>query len=377
MAGSPLTQGASLVAALVATLIVEDHARDIWQDTGRFFTREWSGGPAGLSLLFFACVIVSGVLTLAAQYEHMRQGREDESRRSTAETLLIGQSDDLLRETEELRQLVRSMPPTNFLDVYGIQLELCHRTHIDAYGVRSDEAGAVDEIAAMTRFILRAIGKVFAVYDNAAGAAIGVNIMLFLGPNRVELPLDFAPDDLALEELEGALVTDPRLSARTDRDGGDPDPDLAELRLPVPRRRFIQVEGRQYRCVLPGAPFAWTERTTVAYASQAELLAWCDEECALPPAVHLAMQGYLRSVGRAVQSFVSLPLIPRGGSVPIGVLNVHSDRAGLLEDRRPDEKLHALLKPLLALVVDMLELLSAAEHERQAAAEAESSGHGS
>ena len=75
----------------------------------------------------------------------------------------------------------------------------------------------------MTRLVLRAIGKVFAVYDNAEGAAIGINIMLFLAPNRVELPLDFSPDDLAVEELEGALVTDRRLSARTDREGSDPD----------------------------------------------------------------------------------------------------------------------------------------------------------
>jgi hypothetical protein len=140
-------------------------------------------------------------------------------------------------------------------------------------------------------------------------------------------------------------------------------PDLVELALPVPRRRFIQAGGREYCCLLPGAPFAWAERTTVACASQQELLEWCSQECAFPETVHSAMRSHLRGDGRRVQSFVSLPLVKSNIDVPIGVLNVHSDRPGLLEDRRPDEKLHALLKPLLPIVVDMLGLLSAAEHE--------------
>jgi len=87
------------------------------------------------------------------------------------------------------------------------------------------------------------------------------------------------------------------------------------------------------------------------------------------------MREYLRGRGHAVQSFVSLPLIAPDTDVPIGVLNVHSNQPGLLEARRPDEKFHALLKPLLALVVDMLELLSAALHEDQASIEGAGVGH--
>ncbi|MFL5386654.1 MAG: hypothetical protein ACJ8GN_29490, partial [Longimicrobiaceae bacterium] len=219
--------------------------------------------------------------------------------------------------------------------------------------------------------------KVFAVYDNAEGAAIGVNVMLFVRPDRLRgVDLHFAPADLALEELEGALLSDPRLSTRTDRRGSDPDPDLAELALPVPRRRYVQAGGREFRCVLPGAPFAWTERTTVTYASQDELLEWCKSECAFPDEVLAAMREYLRGRGRGVQSFVSLPLAAPEHEEPLGVLNVHSDRSGLLEARPPDEKLHALLKPLLSLVVDMLELLSAAEHEHQEAASPAEGGPG-
>jgi len=79
------------------------------------------------------------------------------------------------------------------------------------------------------------------------------------------------------------------------------------------------------------------------------------------------MRSYLRGGGRGVHSFVSLPLVKSNRDAPIGVLNVHSDRPGLLEERRPDEKLHALLKPLLTVVVEMLGLLSAAEHGDPAA----------
>jgi hypothetical protein len=261
------------------------------------------------------------------------------------------------------------MPPTNFLDVYGRQVDLCHRTHIEAYELAPRDLRTAEALAQMTRVILRAIGKVFAVYDNAEGSAIGVNIMLFVKPDRLrDTRLDFAPDDLALDELDGALLTDRRLSARTDREGTDPDADLVELTLPVPRRRFIHAGGREYCCLLPGPPFAWATRTTVACASQQELLEWCSQECAFPETVHSAMRSYLRGDGRGVQSFVSLPLDESNGDMPIGVLNVHSDRPGLLENRRPDEKLQALLKPLLPLVVDMLKLLSAAEHEDQAVA---------
>lgn len=179
------------------------------------------------------------------------------------------------------------------------------------------------------------------------------------------IDLHFVPADLALEELDGALVTDLRLSARADRPSADADPDLAALALPVPRRRFVVADGKEFRCVLPGGPFAWTERTTVAYASQEELLDWCRRECAFADEVHAAMREYLRGRGHGVQSFASFPLTAPEGEEPLGVLNVHSDRPGLLEARPPDEKLHALLKPLLSLVVDMLELLSTAEHRVQ------------
>lgn len=142
MAGSPLTQGVSLLAALFATLIIEDHARDIWQDTGRLLSHTWGGGLAPLTLAFYACAVLSGVLTLGAQYEHMRQSREDEGRRSDAERRLIRQSDDLLdqtdallaqtnalaAETDQLRALVQSMPPANFLDVYGRSISATVRT---------------------------------------------------------------------------------------------------------------------------------------------------------------------------------------------------------------------------------------------------------
>lgn len=391
MAGSPLTQGVSLLAALIATLIIEDQARDIWQDTGRLLSHSWSGGAAPLTLAFYTCALLSGVLTLGAQYEHMRQSREDEGRRSDAERRLIRQSDDLLdqtdalraqtnaltAETDQLRALVQSMPPANFLDVYGKQVDLCHRTHIEAYELILDDPLATEELAQMTRVILRAIGKVFAVYDNAEGAAIGVNIMLFVGPESLPgIDLHFVPADLALEELDGALLTDFRLSARADRLSADVDPDLAALALPVPRRRFVVADGKEFRCVLPGAPFAWTERTTVAYASQEELLDWCRRECAFPEQVHAAMRDYLRGRGRGVQSFVSFPLAAPEREEPIGVLNAHSDRPGLLEARPPDEMLHALLKPLLSLVVDMLELLSTAEHRVQDTAYPAVSGPG-
>jgi hypothetical protein len=362
LAGSPLTQGVSLLAALIATLIVEDHAREIWQDTGRLLSRQWSGGLAAPTLVFFGCAVLSGLFTLSAQYEHLRQSREDEVRRGEAEKRLIGQSDALLLQTEQLRHLVQSMPPTNFLDVYGRQVELCHRTHVEAYELAVENPGVTDELAQLTRVILRAIGKVFAVYDNAEGAAIGVNIMLFVKPDRLHgIRFAFAADELALDELEGALLTDARLSTRADHAASEPDPRIVELALPVPRRRFIQAGGREYHCVLPGAPFAWAERTTVAFASQQEMLKWYREECAFPEPVHTSMRSYLRGDGRGVQSFVSLPLIEPHEDVPIGVLNVYSDRPGLLEERRPDETLNALLKPLLTVVVDMLGLLSAAE----------------
>jgi len=295
MAGSPLTQGMSLLAALVATLIVEDHAGDIWRDTGRFFAREWGGGPSLLTLGFFSCAVVSGVLTLVAQYEHMRQSREDETRRSEAEQRLIGQSSALLEQSEQLRHLVQSMPPTNFLDVYGRQVDLCHRTHINAYELAQENPRAAEELAQLTRVILRAIGKVFAVYDNAEGAAIGVNVMLFVRPEHlVGVTLDFAPSDLSLDELDGALLTDHRLSTRTDREGSDPDPDLAELRLPSRGGGSSRPEGGNtgvfYRVPLsrgPSARRSHTRRRTSSWSgargsarSRKQLPARCGSTCA-------------------------------------------------------------------------------------------------
>src|SRR5688500_5146227 len=313
---------------------------------------------------FYFCVAISVGLAVWSHTVHQRQTELDEQRRKEAEEKLITQSNLLLQQSEELQRLVQSLPPTNFLSRYGEQLRVAHEAHLEAYrGVDLGSPQAAPAIALLTRSILRSIGKIFAVYDNAEGAAIGVNVMLYVPIAQLEdAGCDFLSRNQSLSELEGALVGDARLSARADKPTSEHgDPDLPLLRLPVPVIREVSGGGRTYRCVLPGAPLAWTERITVAYPSQESLLADARDECAFPADVLEGLREYFRGRGRNVQSFVSIPLAAEEAAIPVAILNVHSSQPGLLENRPVDAKFQALLKPLLAQVVDMLGLLAEAD----------------
>jgi hypothetical protein len=379
IATSPLLQGAALFSGVAATLIVEEHARRIIDDLFRA-----AYGPRGpLSVLTAAVVgltLFSVGVAVGGQFAHMRQGEEDQQRRSAAEADILARSAELQRSSDELvaradvlqrrsdevleqsrvlQQMVQSLPPANFVDRYGEQLVLAHATHVDASQVDPGSPGAVTELQEMLRAVLHAVGKVFAVYDNAESATIGVNVMLYVpAESLAAFDFDFAP--LRPEEVEGALVVIRELSARTDLKDPVFDPALPELRLPIPHRKHLTRAGEEISCVLPGAPQAWVLRTTLAYRTLEQLMSACGE-CALPEGTEPNMRAYFRDQGRSVASFVSIPLISEESERPIGVLNVHSSQPGLLEARPLDLRMHALLKPLLAQIVDMLQLLAAAE----------------
>jgi hypothetical protein len=57
-----------------------------------------------------------------------------------------------------------------------------------------------------------------------------------------------------------------------------------------------------------------------------------------------------------VRSFVSIPIKPLEGQ-PIGILNIHRNEPGLLEEKQPAEQFAPLVTPLIFILIRLLETL--------------------
>jgi hypothetical protein len=326
-------------------------------------------------------LLVEQTTALGTQSQALLSSSRDLMERSDR---LIRQTRELSEQTDTLRDLVQTLPPKTILTTYVKTVQTCRRTYVNAYDVEPTAADAVEKLRAAVRTVLGAITDLFQVYENAPpNSVIAANIMLFSPASalrklslekqqEIERTLTFATPGTTLRSLDGVLFTMEELSTRTDLEDDGRDPSLAGIRLPVPAERKAFAGGKELWRVLPGAPLAWALGEAVAYPSQEALLRWCEENGVYHQQVHQALRRYLEVHGNAIRSFVSLPLVRpvQGGqesveaaaqSLPIGVLNVHSNYPGLLEDRKPDENLFILLHPILDFVVDLLSLLSAAE----------------
>lgn len=144
------------------------------------------------------------------------------------------------------------------------------------------------------------------------------------------------------------------LSSSTSAGDAEPDADVPEIRLPLPKTS--ERGGRS--AALPGAPHAFLTAETSGYQNTDTLLEWCRTKGDFQPSVIQDLETYFSSgPGRAIKSFISRPLGRRAG-----VLNIHADRPDMLGPALQRREIFlALVTPILLHLEDLVTAFVEAE----------------
>lgn len=215
-------------------------------------------------------------------------------------------------------------------------------------------------------------------FDGASEAAdYSANIMLWR--NSGEKPesenalsvVRVAPED---PSIAGVLELIPRLSVivKGQRNLGSiatgaTDTLTKPILLPVPedQEKFLDDKGREKLVLIPGAPLAFKTGSCAVFPTMQEFIALLRDGTTLDDRVKRRITHYFTDgEGKHIRSFASFAILSgrSAAELPIGVLNLHSNCAGILEDN--GETLFApVLAPFLSLLAVLLALRSQASVE--------------
>jgi len=111
----------------------------------------------------------------------------------------------------------------------------------------------------------------------------------------------------------------------------------------------------------PGAPFAFIRNALDGYSDTNTLGEWCKNQGDFSGDIIAELEAYFATRSATVRSFVSLPVSRfENRELKLGVLNIHSDRAGMLNARQLSEQFAPLIIPFQAILVQLLDLLDRA-----------------
>jgi len=345
LVSSPVYATFTTVLAVVAGLLGSAYQDDVATAFPMVLRGPW--GPVSFrAAIFWTSVVLFAVLFF------FRQWWDDVNRERTASRAEQG--------TERLEALVRTMPPRAFQTQLARMVQVTHGGMEEVLPRQKPPEFNRDGFVNFVRGLLNAIARLALLYDDQpltpdGSATYSANVMLFVprpseGTLSKELlfALRFHPSEYDLTKLAGILILRPELSA-TSEEAELPGPDTAvpAIVLPVPAEAM---SGGRWNA-LPGAPKAFLTREVDGYDDATTLAEWCRERGNFPPSVVEAVRDYFTAgEGGHIRSFISRPLLSNDGR-PLGVLNLHSNRKGILGNA--DERLSAFLAMLTPLLLDL------------------------
>ena len=241
----------------------------------------------------------------------------------------------LIKKSDQLERLVRTMPPEDFLIQFDEFCKTSYKALLIALSQEPTPEGAEKAI----RVVLECIVSLAYIFDGQTkNAKYSANIMLFIKSStmdndkreEIKTRLHFA-DGIDITTLDGVLDLIMPLSTTN---GGGPDAELAPFALPVPQNPDHEVDGEKKYTVLPGAPWAFAYRDAAGFPDLAEFEQWAKNQGDFSPGTISDMRGYFQTgKGRTINSFFSVALLQGDADEPVGVLNIHRDVKGMLGER--------------------------------------------
>lgn len=373
LADSWLMDGSLLLVAAVVSLLASRFPADIFTHTS-LTLRHIHWGVTAFWVLLLVGLLLLGVKRVAVW--DARRERRVEVERLQSELRHLREGSD---------QMVASIVPVNMLSAFSFAHNGIHRGFVEAL---RDEAAALalttppaipEDLADILRgYVRMVLSNVLAFVRDLEqsrdpGVVYAANVMRYYpvsqldgldGPKKQEViaRLRFCNGaKRRVKGLDGVLDLDNRLSTSTAFASRRPDGKLLSLAFPIPKRAKDE-EGRYV--VLPGAPLTFLELKTWGADADTMVERSRSAEWNLPPKVAGELEQYLLSEeGRHVQSLLCHPLALEEGKAAYGVLNIHSNRRGLLKDEARRDRFALLLRPTVLVLLDLLERLDAYERK--------------
>jgi hypothetical protein len=261
---------------------------------------------------------------------------------------------------ESLVHRIESLPPESFLSRYQ---ELLRQAGSSTFLVLAGQATR-QQIESAIRNVLGAIVELARDYDKRIDEAIyAANVMLFRSDGNLEAPapVSFGALTMPHPEHDGVLELIPALSTTTANADLGPDMDVAPLLIQIPKNKASTMDRNLNPRfpVLPGAAWAFVYCEYAGFPTIAQLDEWLEHKCSASQELIKGIRDYFASgAGKNIKSFASMPILPPSRAahrLPLGVLNLHSDRDALLAIKG-GERFGPLLEPFRLLLSLLLTL---------------------
>jgi hypothetical protein len=163
--------------------------------------------------------------------------------------------DRLDRRSNELAQLVRTMPPSDFLYAFRDIYEECAA----ALNAAIAEPPTQDSIQKAICTVCRGLAILAHRFDGASGQSIfAANLMHYRPISKLDTTemknvrerLRFCEPEIDVSTLDGVLDLDLNLSTATRTEDREPDRELRPLALPIPKIRKTKIKGGEF-CLAP------------------------------------------------------------------------------------------------------------------------------
>lgn len=262
-------------------------------------------------------------------------------------------AEDRKQEVDELTELIESVPPPDFLDLYNqvyVSAFDIERQSRERQGLEIDK----EELAVDLRWILDGLISLAARWDYRTSSAQDVyraNVMLSMGDKSLWHPelekyafqcygQDHWPAVKA--QAKGALYVDSAL-ATADQVDGAPDEAVAPLLLV-----YSSPEGSDI-CI-GGAPRAFRDNRTIYVADTQELIDFFP--AGLPAGSKDCAQDFYNNDDRA-KSIISLPIPGKNGLT--GVLNIYRNSPNIMGSKPRAENFCRLMGPFVVIMGRILD----------------------
>lgn len=264
--------------------------------------------------------------------------------------------------SKSLFNAIRTVPPGDFMSTFH---ELYNKTQETKNEILSSEDIKREEYHYLIRNILYAMLTLIDKFDRLhEDTRYGVNIMLFRDnkiiisrKEDISKKIIFVEKECDYGELAGVLELQKEFTVSSDTDAAKADEKVEEIILPIPKYLRTELldrsQGKKYR-VLPGAPFAYSEGEISRFSDTRALLDWCDKNGDFTESVKNEIKDYFFGKHyERIRSFLSIPF-PKRNKICAGVINMHSNKKGLLENEEQLNQFSMIVTPFIHDILDVL-----------------------
>jgi len=269
----------------------------------------------------------------------------------------------LVNATEQLSNLVTTMPPEGFLAEFSKIYSVCHWTKNELYQSENKDK---KNLEAAIRVILSSIITLIHTYERKPPENIiyGANIMVFnekykTAPpeeiSKIEKSLLFSYPEIDTKKLKGILNYLPELSSNSTSKNPEIDEKLKDLTLSLPVPKDAYDHNTKLYLALPGAPLSFLLESVNQYDDTADLYTWVKEKGDFTENIANKIKEHFESEhGKTVKSFISFPIKSGSDNKVSAVLNIHKNKIGILSNKMQQNHFEFILSPIMEILSEIL-----------------------